>query len=67
MNGAPWKPEYICVLDGGCQGSQHSLNCQKKNEEYVIAARTTERRKRLEHMEAVIRGEEPPRGRPLGA
>lgn len=54
-----WKPEYLCVLDGGCNRGAHSLNCQEKNKEYSQAARSQERARRLKHMRAVIEGGQP--------
>lgn len=60
-----WYPDYICILDAGaakyhrCEQANgiHSLACKAKNKEYAEAARTREQKRRLAHMDAVIRGE----------
>lgn len=52
-----WSPGYICILTQGCRGRDHSMSCQDKNAAYARAARVQERKRREQHMDAVIRGD----------
>lgn len=66
---ADWTPDYLCILSDGCDGVEpgaHSLDCKKKNKEYVQAARKRERERRIKHMDTVIRGEDPTGGWTIG-
>lgn len=56
---AEWRPDYVCLLDTACvhPSPGHSLSCQEKNKVYAEAVRQQERERRLNLMDAVIRGD----------
>lgn len=45
--------KYLCVLDSGCLGNGHSINCRELNAERTYILRLNERRRRLEEFKGL--------------
>lgn len=48
-----FQPEYLCVLNTGCSGTGHSLNCQSLNAKYAERQILVESRRRVDVMRAL--------------